>query len=148
VGPCYELEAALIARFGLRRAIVVPSPLPGADVRPFVGAAAGQYLSTRLPQGGALGTSWGGTINAAARNLAPRKGMNNRVVLLCGGLAESTAINPHDNAAMMARALDARCYYITARRCMHHHVNYAMRSWQVNPFARSSQWFRRLIWVC
>lgn len=113
-GPCYELEAALIAKFGLRRAIVVPSPLPGADVRPFVGAAAGQYLSTRLPQSGALGISWGGTINAAAQNLAPRKGMNNRVVLLCGGLAESTAINPYDNAAMMARALDATCYYVTA----------------------------------
>lgn len=113
-GPCFELEAKLIERFGLRRAIVVPSPTPGSDVRPFVGAAAGQYVSARLPQGATLGISWGGTINAAAQSLKPRKGMGNRVVLLCGGLAESTLINPYDNAAMMARALDATCYYVTA----------------------------------
>jgi DNA-binding transcriptional regulator LsrR (DeoR family) len=113
-GPCYELEAALIERFGLRQAIVVPAPMPGSDVRPFVGAAAGQYVSTRLPQGAALGISWGGTINAAAQAMKIRTGMKNRVVLLCGGLAESTLINPYDNAAMMARALDATCYYVTA----------------------------------
>ena len=51
---------------------------------------------------------------AAAQNVAPRTGMNNRVVLLCGGLAESTLISPYDNAARMARALDATTFYITA----------------------------------
>jgi DNA-binding transcriptional regulator LsrR (DeoR family) len=50
----------------------------------------------------------------AAQNLRRRSGDGCRVVLLCGGLAESTAINPYDNAAMMARALGARCYYVTA----------------------------------
>lgn len=113
-GPCHELEANLIAAFGLRRVIVVPSPTPGTDVRPLVGAAAGQYISDRLPPSGALGISWGGTINAAAQNLIRRADTNNRVVLLCGGLAESTLVNPYDNAAMMARALDATCYYLTA----------------------------------
>lgn len=113
-GACYELEAALVAQFDLRQAIVVPSPMPGTDVRPFVGAAAGQYISSQLPHGAALGISWGGTINAAAQNLIPRSGMQNRVVMLSGGLAESTLINPYDNAAMMARALDATCSYLTA----------------------------------
>lgn len=113
-GPCSELEARLVATFGLRQAIVVPSPMAETDVRALVGAAAGHYISDRLPPSGALGISWGGTINAAAQNLKPRKGQNNRVVLLCGGLAESTLVNPYDNAAMMARALDATCYYITA----------------------------------
>lgn len=113
-GPCHELEADLVAAFGLRQAIVVPSPMAGTDARPLVGAAAGQYVSDRLPPSGALGISWGGTINAAAQNLKRRTGMNNRVVLLCGGLAESTLVNPYDNAAMMARALHATCYYITA----------------------------------
>jgi lsr operon transcriptional repressor len=113
-GPCYELEAALASTFGLRQVIVVPSPMPGTDVRPLVGAAAGQYISAHLPPSGALGISWGGTINAAAQSVASRTGMNNRVVLLCGGLAKSTLINPYDNAARMARALDATCFYITA----------------------------------
>ncbi|WP_315832401.1 sugar-binding transcriptional regulator [Bradyrhizobium prioriisuperbiae] len=113
-GPCHELEADLVSAFGLRQAIVVPSPLADTDVRAMVGAAAAQYVSDRLPPSGALGISWGGTINAVAQNLKRRKGTDNRVVLLCGGLAESTLINPYDNAAMMARALDARCYYVTA----------------------------------
>jgi DNA-binding transcriptional regulator LsrR (DeoR family) len=114
IGPCSELEARLVASFGLRQAIVVPAPMVDTDVRALVGAAAGQYISDRLPPAGALGISWGGTINAAAQNLKKRMGQNNRVVLLCGGLAESTLVNPYDNAAMMARALDAICYYITA----------------------------------
>jgi DNA-binding transcriptional regulator LsrR (DeoR family) len=113
-GPCHELETKLVAKYGLRQAIVVPSPMAGTDVRAIVGAAAGQYVSDNLPSSGALGISWGGTINAAAQNLKRRSGMNNRVVLLCGGLAQSTLVNPYDNAAMMARALDATCYYITA----------------------------------
>jgi DNA-binding transcriptional regulator LsrR (DeoR family) len=114
IGACVELEARLVAALGLRRAIVIPSPMTGTDVRPLVGAAAGQYISDRLRPSGALGISWGGTINAAAQNLKRRTGLDNRVVLLCGGLSESTLVNPYDNAAMMARALDATCYYVTA----------------------------------
>lgn len=113
-GPCYELESGLIEHFGLAQAIVVPSPLPGTDIRPFVGAAAGQYISKQLPAGGSLGISWGGTINSATQNVRQRFSMQNRVVMLSGGLAESTLINPYDNAAMMARVLDATCFYMTA----------------------------------
>jgi DNA-binding transcriptional regulator LsrR (DeoR family) len=113
-GPCSELEARLIARFKLRKAIVVPAPIGDTDVRNLIGAAAGHYISEHLPPAGTLGITWGGTINMAAQNLHRRSGDGCRVVLLCGGLAESTAINPYDNAAMMARALGASCYYVTA----------------------------------
>lgn len=114
VGACVELEAGLVRSYGLRRAIVVPSPGPETDVRAVVGAAAGQYVSAHLEGGAALGIGWGGTINAAAHNVLRRQGRNNAVVLMCGGLAKSTRINPYDNAAIFARALDATCYYITA----------------------------------
>jgi DNA-binding transcriptional regulator LsrR (DeoR family) len=113
-GPCFELEARLVAKFGLRQAVVVPAPLDDIDLRDLIGAAAGQFISEHLPAAGTLGITWGGTINAAAQNLRRRSGDGSRVVLLCGGLAESTAVNPYDNAAMMARALGARCYYVTA----------------------------------
>ena len=53
-------------------------------------------------------------INAAAQNVLRRNGQRNTVVLLCGGLAKSTRVNPYDNAAMFARALDATCYHVTA----------------------------------
>jgi DNA-binding transcriptional regulator LsrR (DeoR family) len=113
-GACVELEQRLRETFHLRAAIVVPSPAPGVDVRTVVGAAAGQYVSAHLADGACLGINWGGTINAAAQNLVRRQGRGNTVVLLCGGLPESTRINPYDNAAMVARALDATCYYLTA----------------------------------
>ena len=113
-GQRTALEAGLIAKFDLQDAIVVPAPLDALDIRVFVGAAAAHYIGTCLPPSGSLGIAWGGTINAAAQNLPRRSGENTRVVLLCGGLAESAPINPYDNAAMIARALGARCYYLTA----------------------------------
>lgn len=114
LGVYSELESRLATLFGLRQAIVVPSPIGDTDVRAMVGAAAGQFVSDHLAAGAALGIAWGGTINAAAQNVRRRSGQGNSVMLLCGGLAESTVINPYDNASMMARALDARCHYLTA----------------------------------
>jgi DNA-binding transcriptional regulator LsrR (DeoR family) len=114
VGACVELEAGLVRSYGLRRAIVVPSSGAETDVRAVVGAAAGQYVSANLDTGAALGITWGGTINAAAQNVLRRQARQNSVVLMCGGLAKSTRINPYDNAAIFARALDATCYYMTA----------------------------------
>lgn len=109
-----DLENILTAKYGLSRVIVVPAPIEGDDVRAMVGSAAGQYVSENLPPSGTLGISWGGTIHTAAQNFLPRSTGGDRVVLLCGGLAESTSINPYDNAASVARALDAKCFYITA----------------------------------
>jgi DNA-binding transcriptional regulator LsrR (DeoR family) len=111
--PCAELESRLASRFGLTRAIVVPSPGPEVDVRTVVGAAAGWYVSETLGPDDLLGITWGGTIHAAARNIN-RRPARNVVVSLVGGLARSGPINPYDNAAMMARALGAPCHYITA----------------------------------
>jgi len=100
-----DLENSLQHRFGLNRAIIVPAPIEGSDVRALVGAAAGQYIAENLPAAGTLGISWGGTIHAAAQSFSPRAEAGDRVVLLCGGLAESTRINPYDNAATVARGL-------------------------------------------
>lgn len=114
LSACIGLESRLVEAYGLPRAIVVPSPASDTDIRMVVGAAAGQYISDRLAPGASLGITWGGTINAAAQSVLRRQGQGNTVVLLCGGLAKSTRINPYDNAAMFARALDATCFYVTA----------------------------------
>lgn len=113
-GACMELEAALREKYRLREVIVVPTASPDTDVRTIVGAAAGKYISDKLPEGATLGIYWGGTINAAAQNIEHRQGANNTVVLMCGGLSKSTHINPYDNASLISRALDATCYYMTA----------------------------------
>jgi DNA-binding transcriptional regulator LsrR (DeoR family) len=113
-GPCIELEVRLAERFGLRRAIVVPSPAADFDVRMIVGAAAGQYINGRLGPNETLGITWGGTIHAAAQNIRRRLNNANQVVSLSGGLPVSGPINPYDNAAMVARSLGAVCRYVTA----------------------------------
>lgn len=111
--PHVELEARLTRRYRLRRAIVVPTPAPDADVRTVVGAAAGQYLSETLQPQDSLAIAWGGTLHAAAQNLRrSQPGMT--IISLAGGLSVSGPINPYDNAAMFARALGATCRYITA----------------------------------
>jgi DNA-binding transcriptional regulator LsrR (DeoR family) len=112
--PCTELEARLVDKYGLQRAIVVPAPGPDTDVRTVVGAAAGQYVSEHLAPGGSLAIAWGGTIAAAAQNVRRRQDAANSVISLVGGLATSGPVNPYDNAAMMARALGATCSYVTA----------------------------------
>lgn len=113
-GACMELEAGLRQKYQLRHAVVVPIASEETDVRTIVGAAAGKYVSDTLTEGGTLGISWGGTINAAAQNIIRRQGANNTVVLMCGGLSKSTQINPFDNASLFSRSLDATCYYMTA----------------------------------
>ncbi len=114
VGACVELEAQLAETYGLKDVIVVPAPLSGRDERDVVGIAAGEYISAMLPTDGVLGMTWGGTIHAAAQALRHRQNTTNIVVSLCGGLAQSTQINPYDNATMFARRLGAECYYMTA----------------------------------
>jgi lsr operon transcriptional repressor len=113
-GPCIELEARLADQFKLRRAIVVPSPMPDFDVRTIVGAAAGQYINSRLGPNETLGITWGGTIHAAGQNIRRRLSSSNEVVSLSGGLPVSGSIYPYDNAALVARSLGAVCRYFTA----------------------------------
>lgn len=112
--PYLDLEQKLIEAYGLQKAIVVPAPAKEEDSYLVVGLATGDYISTTLLPNSVLGISWGSTLHFAARSLRPRSGTNNIVVSLSGGLPRSMIINPYDNAANFARALDAECYYITA----------------------------------
>ena len=109
-----ELEDSLAALFGLEEVIVIPSPAEGVDPRRVLGAAAGGYISDHLGVDQSIGITWGGTVNAAALAIRRHNRSGNTVISLCGGMASSGHINPYDNAAMFARALNARCYYIPA----------------------------------
>ena len=58
---CAELEAALVARYGLRQAYVAPAPMDAEDVQKVTGAALGHLLSEVLadPSVKLFGMSWG-----------------------------------------------------------------------------------------
>jgi DNA-binding transcriptional regulator LsrR (DeoR family) len=108
------LERALIARFGLREAIVVPTPTDDARIATVVGQAAGSYLSDQVRAGLSLGVGWGATLNMSLKSLVcpPFDGLS--VISLLGGMTHSRAVNPSAVARRMADALGADCFQLTA----------------------------------
>ena len=109
----FEAEQALVARYGLTDAFLVPTPEDPATTSMAIGIAAGSYVSQRLAPGQTLALGWGRTLDASVRSVAPRQPSGNIVVTLFGGLARAGTINPYDIAARYARSLAAECHYLT-----------------------------------
>jgi DNA-binding transcriptional regulator LsrR (DeoR family) len=107
------LARALVARFGLREAIVVPGEAAERAAQA-VGAAAGALLVRRLRPGMAIGVGWGATLNAALPALADAHAPRLSVISLLGGMTHSRAVNPAAVARRMADALHAECYQFAA----------------------------------
>jgi deoxyribonucleoside regulator len=89
-----DVEEALIARFGLRAAIVADvGAIAGEDAeqiaRDAVATAAAEYLAAVRPTG-AIGVSWGRTMLALAQALQPGWTGATEVVQLNGATARST----------------------------------------------------------
>lgn len=109
-----ELELALMRRYRLKRALVVPAMAKPAKVAQAIGNAAGPYLKARLRKGMSLGVGWGKTLHATslAIPLCAKRGL--KIVSLFGGLSRSAAINPYETASRFAQVLRAECFYVTA----------------------------------
>src|SRR5690625_5008902 len=58
---CLLVEKDLIERFGLRDAMVCPTPPEGMEIRDAVGQAAASYLQKHLKDGDTPGVAWGTT---------------------------------------------------------------------------------------
>jgi DNA-binding transcriptional regulator LsrR (DeoR family) len=111
---CVTLEQELVARFGLERAVVVPTPPDQSLVPHVIGAAAGAVLADHLTDDMSVGVGWGRTLRLSLRSIPVRKFSNLSVVSLLGGLTRGAAINPHESASHLADLLNAQCYYIAA----------------------------------
>jgi DNA-binding transcriptional regulator LsrR (DeoR family) len=114
--PCFELEAALAARFGLKRAYVAPSPERPDDVQTIVGAALGNVLSETLadPAVKLFGMSWGNTLNLATRFVAAIERPDLEVISVMGGLTRGSDLNSFEITTRLADLLGARHSYFTA----------------------------------
>jgi lsr operon transcriptional repressor len=114
--PCLDLEQKLVARFGLARAYVAPSPLRTDDVQTMVGAALGSLLSEELarPEVRLFGMSWGGTLNIATRFVTPMRRPDLEVVSVMGGLTKGSDLNSFEITTRLADLCDARHSYFTA----------------------------------
>lgn len=113
---CIELERELVTEFGLKQAIIVPTPRNPDLVRAVIGQATANYIAQLLGQDriSRIATSWGETIREVIRYL-PR--MQRPDLLVCsalGGLTHGIEINTFDIVASLARQLGAGCRYLAA----------------------------------
>ena len=81
------LERALVERFGLAEAVVVPSPSGEESTLDRVAQAAADFLTTLRPVPRTLGVSWGRTLRAVAEALTDGWAHGVTVVQLNGGVS-------------------------------------------------------------
>ncbi len=112
---CFEAEKAMEDRFGLRRAIVIPTPPSPRQLNRNLGHAAGYYLAGILKNGTSVGMGWGTTVAAAAASIPRKPAEHLTVVSLYGGLPHSIVINPYEIVTTIARRVQAeQTFYIAA----------------------------------
>jgi DNA-binding transcriptional regulator LsrR (DeoR family) len=113
---CVELERALIAEFGLKHAIVLPSPRDPEMVRPLLGQAAADHIAHLLGSSAIreIATGWGSTIREVVRHLPPMQRPDVFVSSALGGLTRGLEVNTFDIAAGFGRQLGAEIGYLAA----------------------------------
>ncbi len=113
---CVALERRLAERFGLRDAVVIPTPEDEALLHPLVGQAAGAFLSRHLARApvATFGVGWGATLHQAIRAMAPASLPALTVVSMMGGLGQGLDVNTFEIAGELARRLQASCRYFVA----------------------------------
>ena len=113
---CVALERRLTARFGLRDAVIVPTPDDGDKTAEFIGLAAGEFLTRHLARETVdnFGIGWGGTLREAIRGMEPASRPDLHVVSMMGGLTQGLDLNTFEIAGELARRMQAQCSYLVA----------------------------------
>lgn len=91
-----QLEKAIVERFGIRRAHVVPVPeiVGEAEWLERVARYAANYLNTTFDSNMILGIAWGTTTSVISRYLQPKPTYNSQIVQLNGaGNTQTTGID-------------------------------------------------------
>lgn len=114
LASCVALESALERRFGLRQAVVVPTPQEPLHLHATLGVALGAWLSDRIGPGQTVGVGWGRTLHWSVRALRRREVPGLTVVSLLGGIGRGSEINMYETASRVAEAFAAQCYYLAA----------------------------------
>jgi DNA-binding transcriptional regulator LsrR (DeoR family) len=113
---CVALERRLVREFGLRDAVVIPTPDDQDKVPALVGMAAGEFLTRHLAREtvAKFGIGWGATLREAIRFMEPASLPGLRIVSMMGGLTQGLDLNTFEIAGELARRLQARCSYLVA----------------------------------
>lgn len=113
---CVRLERALIAKFGLKDAIVVPSPADPSQTAAQIGKAAGEFVSRIIEEkpSGVFGVGWGSTLRETIRHVRAGEYRELAVTSMMGGLTYGIEINTFEIASRFARLWQAQCHYLAA----------------------------------
>lgn len=116
LADCVALERALVERFGLADAVIVPTPRDAERIPELVGQAAGEFLAAHLRRHGItrLGIGWGATLREAIRSMPLLDRPDASVTSLMGGLTRGSELNTFEIASELARRLGASCFYLAA----------------------------------
>jgi lsr operon transcriptional repressor len=112
--PCVALEEALVKRFGLEVAIVVPTGANSDANMAALGIGAANYLSQKLESGTSVGLGWGRTIRAVLRAMPRRSYGSISAVSLQGGLSHCPSINTFDIVSDFANLCQADSFLFAA----------------------------------
>lgn len=110
------LEFELADRFGLKRAVVVPSPEKPSSVTPIVSAGLGGYLGALLqdPAMRRFGMSWGNTLNLATRHMQPIDRPDLEIVSVMGGIMRGSDLNGYEITTRLADLCNAQHSFFLA----------------------------------
>ncbi|GGH16347.1 transcriptional regulator [Alsobacter metallidurans] len=113
---CVRFERALVDEFGLRDAVVVPTPSSPDQVHAVVGQAAGEFISRLIEDNpsGVFGVGWGGTLRETIRHVRSGRFPDMKVTSMMGGLTYGIEINTFEIASELARRWQAECHYLAA----------------------------------
>jgi DNA-binding transcriptional regulator LsrR (DeoR family) len=116
LASCVATERQLVEAFGLRDAIVVPSPDDPERTHAMIGAGLARYMSGRIadPDTRIFGIGWGRTMREMLRFLRPVERPESKVVTLLGALPNSSEENAIEIIGKLGRMLNAERYYMTA----------------------------------
>ncbi len=111
-----ELEFDLADRFGLTRAVVVPSPEKPSSVTPLVSAGLGGYLGALLQDRSVrrFGMSWGNTLNLATRHMQPIDRPDLEIVSVMGGVMRGSDLNGYEITTRLADLCNAQHSFFLA----------------------------------
>ena len=116
LASCVALERKAVAAFGLRDAIIVPSPIDPDRSHAMIGAGLARHMSQRIadPDARTFGIGWGQTMREMLRYLAPCERPEAKIVTLLGALPRSSEANSIEIIGKFGQMLRAERYYMTA----------------------------------
>jgi DNA-binding transcriptional regulator LsrR (DeoR family) len=116
LASCIALEQEFIRDFGLKAAVIVPTPDDEEQIPMILGRATANFVSHYLENNRirGFGIGWGRTLREMTRHMRAGRYPDLCVNSMMGGLTRGLEINTFDIVSELARRLNSQCQYLAA----------------------------------